>query len=114
MNYRTIFNDYIALYTVGIYISDVVANHSEYLRKTKAAAAAAVVQKYYKQYYFTRNLMAKRIQRLYIQHYWNPENPNMIQRLQKEYQIFCIEIKSFAFRQVPWSPIGSITGKGSI
>ena len=98
VNDRVLFNDYRVLYTVGVHISDVVANHSEYLRKTKAAA---IIQKHYKRHYFTRNLMAKRIQRNYIQHYWNPNNPNMIQRLQTEYQSFCKDIDSVAFRQVP-------------
>uniref|UniRef100_A0A6C0CRJ9 Uncharacterized protein n=1 Tax=viral metagenome TaxID=1070528 RepID=A0A6C0CRJ9_9ZZZZ len=98
VNDRVLFNDYKVLYTVGVYISDVVANHSEYLRKTKAAAT---IQKYYKRHYFTRNLMAKRIQRIYIQHYWNPNNPNMLERLQNEYQMFYMEINLPAFRQFP-------------
>ncbi len=95
VNDRVLFNDYLALYTLGVHISDVVANHTEYLRKTKAAA---IIQKHYKRHYFTRTLMAKRIQRFYIQYYWNPKNPNMIQRLKHSYQQFCEEIP---FCQVP-------------
>lgn len=91
VNDRVYFNDYNVLYTVGIHISDVVANHTEYLRKTKAAA---VIQKHYRRHYFTRNLMAKRIQQKYIQYYWNPNNPNMIQRLKQSYQQLCEEISS--------------------
>ena len=91
VNDRVYFDDYNVLYTVGVHISDVVANHTHELRKIKAAS---IIQKYYKRHYFTRNLMAKRIQRTYIQHYWNPTNPNMIQRLNKEYHSLCTELLS--------------------
>ena len=94
VNDRLLFNDHNPpqlCHTVGVHISDVVANHTQFLRKNRAAS---IIQKYYKRYYFTRNLMAKRIQRTYIQHYWNPTNPNMIQRLNKDYHTLCTELSS--------------------
>lgn len=98
VNDRIIFNNIPSLIsTISVHISDVVENHTEYLRKTNAAR---IIQKYYKRHYFTRKLMAKRIQRVYIQHYWHPDNPNMIQRLQKHYQELCL-MDSFILRQVP-------------
>lgn len=90
VNDRIIFNSIPSLVsTISVHISDVVANHTEFLRKTNAAL---IIQKHYKRYYFTRNLMAKRIQRAYIRHYWNPKNPNMIQRLMNDYQELCVNI----------------------
>lgn len=88
VNDRILFNSIPSLVsTVSVHITDVVANHTEYLRKTKAAV---MIQKHYKRHYFTRNLMAKRIQRAYIRHYWNPRNPNMIKRLTNDYQQLCM------------------------
>jgi len=87
VNDRILFNSIPSLVsTISVHISDVVSNHTEYLRKTKAAS---IIQKHYKRHYFTRNLMAKRIQRAYIRHYWNPNNPNMIQRLMDDYRELC-------------------------
>jgi len=100
VNDKLLFSEsgYSALYTIGVHISDVVENHTEYLRKTKAAV---IIQKHYKRHYFTRTLMAKRIQQFYIKHYWNPKNPNMIQRLQNEYKSLCKQMDSSIFHKVP-------------
>ena len=94
VNDRILFNDHNPTqlcHTVCVHISDVVANYTQELRRIRAAS---IIQKYYRRYYFTRKMMAKRIQRKYIQHYWNPMNPNMKKRLEKDFQDFCIEIPS--------------------
>ena len=70
---------------MGIRIEDVIQNYTKLLSDLNTIRKANIIKKMYHKYYTIRKIMANRIKRKYIQHYWNPSNPNMIKRLEGDF-----------------------------
>jgi len=71
--------------SIGLHIEDIIQNHTYNLWNKKIHKSYDIITSYYKIRYNIRKIMANRIQRQYIQYYWNPTNPNMQQRLLNDY-----------------------------
>ena len=71
--------------SVGLHISDIIENHTYNTWSQKMYQSYNIIASHYKVRYMIRKIMANRIKRQYIRHYWNPENPNMHQRLMDSY-----------------------------
>lgn len=71
--------------SVGLHVTDIIQNHTYNVWTKKMHQAYDTIASYYKLRYTIRKIMANRIKRQYIQHYWHPQNPNMHKRLMHSY-----------------------------
>lgn len=75
--------------TEGVYINDVMLNLTKFRKLERQIMSAYTIQRAYRIHMGIRTIMAKRIQRAYIRHFWDPLNPNMQERLLRDFEQLC-------------------------
>lgn len=81
----SIFNNATSTQSTGLYIEDVIENFTKKLKDIKQVNSSNLIKKHYHYHFTIRKIMANRIKKAYILHYWNPSNPNMHKRLLSDF-----------------------------
>jgi len=84
---------------VGVYVDDVMMNLTKLRKIEKEFNSARRIQRAYRVHHGIRKLMAKRIQRAYIRHYFHPRNPNMVKRMLDGYMLLTEDSKQLSSKR---------------
>lgn len=85
------FNNYnMALFDVEL--EEIICNFTREKELERMQACVKVIEEFYHKRFTLRKFSANRLQRAYLRHYYNPQNPNMKSRLLREFDELCLPL----------------------